>query len=76
MRASKLQEADRLAYPLGEAAELLGYSRNGFAALLKARVIPSFKQGRKRLVRRSDLLAFMERGVAESRSEMAGKPHD
>ena len=69
MRNSDFQEPERLAYGAGEAAQLLGYSRNGFAALLDAGLIPSFRQGRKRLVRRSDLLAFMDAAIAQPKSD-------
>ncbi len=68
MRTPDLQEPERLAYGAGEAAQLLGYSRNGFAALLDAGLIPSFRQGRRRLVRRSDLLAFMDTAIAQAQS--------
>ena len=66
MEKASIEESERLAYSPAEAAQLLGYSRNGFCALLAAGEIPSFKQGRKRLVRRSDLLDFMERALEKS----------
>ncbi|WP_315763094.1 MULTISPECIES: helix-turn-helix domain-containing protein [unclassified Bradyrhizobium] len=54
---------ERLAYRPAEAARLIGYSRSGFYLLLSNGELPSFKHGRKRLIRRSDLLAFMERAL-------------
>ncbi len=57
---------ERLAYSPAEAARLIGYSRSGFYLLLSDGKIPSFKEGRKRLIRRSDLLAFMERALEQS----------
>ena len=68
-------EDERLAYSPGEAARLIGYSRSGFYQLLSGGEIPSFKQGRKRLIRRSDLLTFMERALDRSappRPDVAG----
>ncbi len=73
MRTTDLQEPERLAYGAGEAAQLLGYSRNGFAALLNAGLIPSFRQGRRRLVRRSDLVDFMQREIAKSRQQASSE---
>jgi excisionase family DNA binding protein len=66
MRDTHLQESERLAYCAGEAAQLLGYSRNGFTALLDAGLIPSFRQGKKRIVRRADLLSYLEKGLIGS----------
>ncbi|WP_316214459.1 helix-turn-helix domain-containing protein [Bradyrhizobium sp. SZCCHNR2035] len=62
---------ERLAYRPAEAARLIGYSRSGFYLLLSNGELPSFKLGRKRLIRRSDLLEFMRRAVAS-----AAPPHD
>jgi len=70
MRTASMSEHDRLAYGAGEAAQLIGFSRNGFSALLDKGLIPSFHVGRKRIVKHSDLIAFLDR---ESRSQSHGE---
>ncbi|WP_316205760.1 excisionase family DNA-binding protein [Bradyrhizobium sp. SZCCHNS1012] len=52
---------ERLAYSPLQAAELIGFSRSGFYLLLASGEIPSVKVGRKRLIRRADLLAWLKR---------------
>jgi excisionase family DNA binding protein len=57
------KDDERLAYAPTEAARLIGYSRTGFYLLLSSGEIPSLKLGRRRLIRRSDLLEFLQRAV-------------
>lgn len=63
MAKDDYQPDERLAYGPAEAAQLIGYSRSGFYLLLSGGELPSFKLGRKRLIRRSDLIAFVERAI-------------
>ena len=61
------QEADRIAYGPEEAARLIGYSRNGLRPYLASGELRSFKLGKKkRLITRSDLLAFLEEMAAKN----------
>ncbi|WP_316206861.1 MULTISPECIES: helix-turn-helix domain-containing protein [unclassified Bradyrhizobium] len=59
----------RLAHGPAEAARLINHSRSGLYLLLAKNEIPSFKVGRKRLIRHSDLLAFMERALGSAAEE-------
>ncbi|WP_257168743.1 helix-turn-helix domain-containing protein [Bradyrhizobium sp. SRS-191] len=67
--ALDIKDDERLAYAPAEAARLIGHSRSGFYLLLASNAIPSFKVGRRRLIRRSDLLAFMERALGSTPEE-------
>lgn len=52
---------ERIAYSPDEAARLIGYSRNGLRPYLASGKLRSFKVGpKKRLILRSDLLAFVK----------------
>jgi excisionase family DNA binding protein len=52
---------DRIAYSPGEAARLIGFSRNGLQPYLATGKLRSFKIGpKRRLILRSDLLAFVK----------------
>jgi excisionase family DNA binding protein len=55
-----------LAYGPDEACKLLGIGRTLFLNLLKAGEIPSLTIGGRRLVRHVDLVAFLERKVANT----------
>ena len=51
---------DRIAYSPAEAADQIGYSKNGLQPYLNSGALRSFKIGKKRrLILRSDLLAFL-----------------
>ena len=54
----------RAAVTVPEAAWLLHASPNSIWALIRSGELPSFKLGRKRLVARSEVDAFIERGMA------------
>lgn len=69
MKASdKNAQFEPLAYSPAQAARVLGISRGSLYSALGSD-LPSFKLGRRRLIRRSDLLAFMEQAL-----EAAVKP--
>jgi excisionase family DNA binding protein len=67
--AKHFKDNEQLAYGPADAARLIGHSRSGFYLLLASGTIPSFKVGRKRLIRRTDLLAFMERALGPAAEE-------
>jgi excisionase family DNA binding protein len=57
----RLPLTERIAYSPDEAARLIGFSRNGLHPYLAAGKLRSFKIGpKKRLILRSDLLAFVQ----------------
>ena len=66
MKASdKNAQFEPLAYSPAQAARVLGISRGSLYSALGSD-LPSFKLGRRRLIRRSDLLAFIEHALAAS----------
>ncbi|HVT76979.1 MAG TPA: helix-turn-helix domain-containing protein [Acidimicrobiales bacterium] len=56
---------ERLSYSPGEAAAVLGVSRGTVYKLLDAGALASCKLGSRRLIRRSDLEAFLDALPAE-----------
>jgi len=60
-----LPPTDRIAYSPGEAARLIGFSRNGLQPYLATGKLRSFKIGpKRRLILHCDLLAFVK-GVTD-----------
>ena len=58
----RLPLAERIAYTIDEAARLIGFSRSWLYAYLANGELRSIKIGpKKRLILRSDLLAFVEK---------------
>lgn len=53
------EEVERIAYSVVEAARIAGIGRTGLYQLIHDGVIPVVKIGKRTLVRRSDLEAFM-----------------
>lgn len=53
--------AQRLAYPVAEAAQLLGVSRSQLYELFNTGDVPSVKIGTRRLVRHEALVAYLDR---------------
>lgn len=61
------EEGERIAYPPEEAARQIGFSRNGLYQHIASGELKSIKVGKKkRLIKRSDLLAFLERMAAKA----------
>ena len=57
----RLQTTERLAYRVKEAAESLAISRSRFYELVAAGEIRVLKDGSRTLVRRSELVAYLDR---------------
>jgi excisionase family DNA binding protein len=53
------EEVERIAYSVVEAAQIAGIGRTGLYQLISDGRIPAVKIGKRTLVRRSDLEAFM-----------------
>ena len=60
------QPADRLTYTVGEAAELLGISRNSAYEAVRKGELPTIRIGRRILVPRSRLADLLAKADAES----------
>lgn len=51
---------ERVAYGIEEAAEAMGLGVTSFSALVQSGEIPSFRVGRRRLIKKSDLLNWVD----------------
>jgi excisionase family DNA binding protein len=60
--------AQPIAYSVAEAAEALRISLRKMEDLVASGAVPTFRIGRRRLIRRSDLEAFVDRHVQPSRA--------
>lgn len=65
------EEGERIAFGPEEAARLIGYSRNGLYPYLANGDLNSFKVGKKRLIKRSSLLAFLDQMAAKHAASLA-----
>ena len=71
---NRLPLIERIAYSPDEAARLIGFSRNGLHPYLADGKLRSFKVGpKKRLILRSDLLAFVQ-GITDFDSAAPALP--
>ena len=55
---------------VAECAEELRVGRNFLYALVCSGVLPSIRMGRRRMIRRSDILRFIQTGTTASRREL------
>lgn len=60
----RTDRAERIAYPVAEAAEAIGMSRDVLYRHIRAGELPAFKLGSRMLVLRRDILALIERHPA------------
>ena len=55
---------------VAECAEELRVGRSFLYALVASGVLPSIRMGRRRMIRRSDILKFIQTGTTTSRREL------
>ncbi|MCE5314173.1 MAG: helix-turn-helix domain-containing protein [Armatimonadota bacterium] len=61
---------ERVAYGLSEGASALGIGETLFAEIVASGQIPSFRIGRRRLIRKSDLIAYADRLFNEQNGQV------
>jgi excisionase family DNA binding protein len=56
-----LPSSEKLAYRINEAVNASGLGRSFLYEAIKSKALPAFKAGGRRLILRSDLVAYLER---------------
>jgi excisionase family DNA binding protein len=65
-----MTQSNSMLLTVAETAEELRVGRNFLYALVCSGVLPSIRMGRRRMIRRSDVLRFIQTGTKASRREL------